>query len=96
MSSSAVDATVPACKRWVALGLIILQRQRAVIEVPLPGAAMTLTCTLGTGTPAPVGHLVTFTGPLGRLWSWLLGRRFPPLLGPTVDAVAGARDEATW
>jgi hypothetical protein len=55
---------------------------------------MTLTRTLGSGTPAPVEHLVTCSGQLGGLWSVLLGRRFRGLIGPTVDAVAEVADGA--
>ncbi|RFU22833.1 SRPBCC family protein [Geodermatophilus marinus] len=73
----------------------VVPGQRVVVDVPLPGAAMTLTRTLGTGAPTPVEHRVTFSGLLGGPWAAVLGRRFRPLLGPTVDAVAGARDGAT-
>ena len=72
----------------------VVPRHRVAVEVPRPGAAMTLTRTLGAGRPAPVAHAVRFTGRLGGVWSVLLGRRFRPLIGPTVDAVARPEDGA--
>ena len=70
----------------------VVPRRRVAVEVRLPGAAMTLTRTLGAGRPAAVEHAVRFTGPLGVMWSLLLGYRFRPLIGPTVDAVARPED----
>jgi hypothetical protein len=61
-------------------------------HVPLPGAAMRLSRTL---QPQPEGawrveHRVHFTGALATVWAALLGRRFRPMLAPTVDALIAA------
>ncbi|HXV94255.1 MAG TPA: SRPBCC family protein [Pseudonocardia sp.] len=63
--------------------------RRTVVAVRLPAAEMVLTRTLDPGPQAGVEHRVSFTGPLGALWSAVLGRRFRPLIGPTVERVAG-------
>lgn len=65
-------------------------------HVPLPGAWMRLVRTLDR---TDAGHLVThhvqFTGLLSPLWARLLGRRFQPLLGPSVAALIALADAPT-
>lgn len=53
-------------------------------HVALPGGRMELTRLLDDGH---VEHRVGFHGPLAALWAAVLGRRFRPLLGPTLDAL---------
>ena len=58
--------------------------RRVEMHVPLPGARMVLVRTLLDGTAE---HRVRFAGPAAPAWGLLLGRRFRPLLAPTVAAV---------
>lgn len=60
-------------------------------HVVLPGGRMELTRLLDDGH---VEHRVRFHGPLAPVSAATLGRRFKPLLGPTVDALltTAARD----
>ncbi len=62
-------------------------RVRVVIDVPLPAAVMVQTRTLQQGSPGRAEHQITFRGALAGLWVRVLGRRFRPLLGNTVNAV---------
>lgn len=65
-------------------------------HVPLPGARMELTRSLDAEGPRRrLTHRVRFTGPLSRPWGWLLGRRFKPMLGPTVDALVALAERPT-
>lgn len=61
-------------------------------EVRLPGATLRLVRTIGSGSPAPVRHEVSFVGPAAVVWSWLLGRTFRRQIGPTVDALVAAAE----
>jgi hypothetical protein len=56
-------------------------------HVPLPGGRMELVRTLGDGRAE---HRVRFTGPAAPVWAAVLGRRFRPMLGPTLDALLDA------
>lgn len=56
-------------------------------HVPLPLGRMELERTLGGGVAE---HRVRFAGPAAAVWARVLGRRFRPLLAPTVEAVVRA------
>lgn len=64
-------------------------------HVPLPGARMELTRSLLGEDRREVRHGVRFTGPLRVLWARILGRRFRPVLGPTVDALVALAGQST-
>lgn len=59
-------------------------------HVPLPGARMDLTRTIADGVAE---HHVRFRGPLAPVWAAVLGRRFRPLLGPTLAALLADTDD---
>jgi hypothetical protein len=53
-------------------------------HVALPGGRMELVRTLADGRAE---HRVRFRGPAAAAWAAVLGRRFRPLLGATLDAL---------
>jgi hypothetical protein len=65
----------------------VVPGERVRWHVPLPLARMELERTLADGAAE---HRVRFTGPAAAVWARVLGRRFRPLLGPTVEAVVRA------
>lgn len=66
---------------------VAADRAAVVVEVRLPAARLVLSRSVTAGRDPVVRHEVAFTGLAAPVFAQILGRRFRPQVGPSLDAL---------